>query len=875
MKHKLATTTIAWFSLTLLTQGQGFGPPQVLSQPANNPSSAFAIDLDGDGDADVLAAVSGDQMAVWYENLGSGQFGPQQAISSYLDMTQTVYATDLDGDGDADVLSGSVLGLTLHENLGGGQFAPQQVIVSLSAHSIHATDLDGDGDQDILLNPDSGALWLENLGGASFGPPQQIAPFGGGQIYATDLDADGDADVLFIMFDDQIFWSENLGGGLFGVHQRISPNGWDDDSIYATDLDGDGDVDVLSGTPNNYDSTFIWYENLGGGQFAPQQGATPATMGGVDDVYATDLDGDGDADVLSVTGSEVTWYKNLGGGQFGPQQSIATWDVFRATLHVTDLDGDGDADVLVSQLGSDTIAWYENLGGGVFGLQQDISESTSGANSVYAADVDGDGDADVLSASQHDNKIAWFENLGNGQFGDQHVISVSTLRARCVHAIDLDGDGDVDVLSGGSAPWSPAGQSSVNWYENLGGGSFGPKQSVGSPQLGEAASVFAIDLDGDGDADVLSTSGFNSSVLWYENLGGGLFGPSQEITSSVNSPVTVYAIDLDGDGDADVLSGSQADDKVAWYENLGGGQFGPQQVILASMDAVSSVHAADVDGDGDADVLSSSYGDDMIAWFENLGNGQFGAQQVISDMVSSARVVYATDLDGDGDADVVASSLALSEGIAWYENLGGGQFGPQQVLQGSGSYIEAVFAGDLDGDGAAEIMSASRAKSEVTWYQNLMAHTGVTFCLGDGAGTACPCGNSGSGTEGCMNSTGMGALLLGHGSHSAAADDHTLHAARLPMKSMVLLLSGDQALNGSNGIIFGDGLRCTGGATLKHGVRAVGASGEVSWGPGLALSNGWVSGEVRHFQGWYRDPHGSPCGTNFNLTNGLTVSYLP
>jgi hypothetical protein len=80
----------------------------------------------------------------------------------------------------------------------------------------------------------------------------------------------------------------------------------------------------------------------------------------------------------------------------------------------------------------------------------------------------------------------------------------------------------------------------------------------------------------------------------------------------------VYAIDLDGDGDADVLSASFNDDKIAWYENLGGGAFGPQQVITTEADGAYSVYATDLDLDGAVDVISASDYDDKIAWYENL-----------------------------------------------------------------------------------------------------------------------------------------------------------------------------------------------------------------------------------------------------------------
>ncbi len=55
---------------------------------------------------------------------------------------------------------------------------------------------------------------------------------------------------------------------------------------------------------------------------------------------------------------------------------------------------------------------------------------------------------DVLSASNNDDKIAWYENTdGAGSFGAQQVISTLADRANSVFAADVDGDGDTDVLS--------------------------------------------------------------------------------------------------------------------------------------------------------------------------------------------------------------------------------------------------------------------------------------------------------------------------------------------------------------------------------------------------------------------------------------------
>jgi len=119
-------------------------------------------------------------------------------------------------------------------------------------------------------------------------------------------------------------------------------------------------------------------------------------------------------------------------------------------------------DVLSASAGDDKIAWYENTDGqGSFGSQQVITTEAEHAQSVYVADLNGDGDLDVVSASSADDKIAWYENTdAQGTFGPQQIITTGADGARSVYAADLDADGDVDLLSTAFA----SGQ--LDWYEN-------------------------------------------------------------------------------------------------------------------------------------------------------------------------------------------------------------------------------------------------------------------------------------------------------------------------------------------------------------------------------------------------------------------------
>ncbi|MEZ5022616.1 MAG: VCBS repeat-containing protein [Chitinophagales bacterium] len=86
---------------------------------------------------------------------------------------------------------------------------------------------------------------------------------------------------------------------------------------------------------------------------------------------------------------------------------------------------------------------------------------------------------------------------------------------------------------------------------------------------GAASSVFVSDLNND-EVDVLSASFGDDKIVWYKNEGDGNFASEQNISinAEADGAVSVYAADLDGDGDMDVLSASSFVNKIAWYENL-------------------------------------------------------------------------------------------------------------------------------------------------------------------------------------------------------------------------------------------------------------------------------------------------------------------
>ena len=352
----------------------------------------------------------------------------------------------------------------------------------------------------------------------------------------------------------------------------------------------------------------------------------------------------------------------------------------------------------------------------------DITADADLVRSVYAADIDGDGDRDVLSASDRDNTIQWFENTdGAGALSSGKLVSNVADGAMSVYAADLDGDGHTDVLSASRR------DNSVTWYRNTDGA--GNSWTASDITTGAAGvrSVYAADLDNDGDLDVLSASNAGGDITWYENRlnqSENDFHGGVDIDASATNAQSVYAVDLDGDLDVDVLSASFADDRIAWYENRlnqSENDFSAARNITTSADQTRSVYAADLDGDGDPDVLSASGGDNRIVWYENRLNqseNEFSGGRQISTTATGTESVYARDLDGDGDADVLSANFG-DDRVVWHENTdGAGTFSAGREITAGAVGANAVFATDLDGDGDADVLSASRLDDRVVWYEN-------------------------------------------------------------------------------------------------------------------------------------------------------------
>lgn len=202
--------------------------------------------------------------------------------------------------------------------------------------------------------------------------------------------------------------------------------------------------------------------------------------------------------------------------------------------------------------------------------------------------------------------------------------------------------------------------------------------------------------------------------------------------------------------------------------------------------------------------------------------------------------------------------------------------------------------------------SAIWSRNNVTNFTVNGSAAYIDLCNGDGgvmAGcTPCPCGNDAApGTiGGCLNPEGLSARVLPSGVASQTTDSFRIEMSGGSANSFALLISGSAAApaNAANpcfglnsGLQAFDGLRCAVQNFLRHGARSIDANGDVGtgvpgpgnngWGPpsgpagGLIAANGFVPGQTRYFQAFYRTDTMSGCQTGQNTSQAFEMTVLP
>jgi tetratricopeptide (TPR) repeat protein len=348
---------------------------------------------------------------------------------------------DFDGDEKPDLAWVGMGNLLIHRGAGGD---PVQGPEAAGITGLLAADLDNDGKLDLIgFGPKRVAFW-RGRGDGGF----DDATAGAGLARATgeaavvlDYDAEGDLDLALGEPGIELFRNA-LQGALEPVGKSTFPplplsaiHG-----LVASDLDRDGDLDILVAHAKG----IAWLDNLRQGRFADRTAASGLVAAGpVEAVASADLDNDGLPDVIAA-GNGITLWRNQG-------EKFAAWNLpglpagkrFTSVI-AFDADNDGRLDlaaagpegiVVLGQRGTLAKPTFEPL---------PVEGASASAATLIAADLDGDGDLDLVTAGTSGphrlenaggNQNHWLDvrlralTTGNGKNNLQGIGSVAEVRA--------------------------------------------------------------------------------------------------------------------------------------------------------------------------------------------------------------------------------------------------------------------------------------------------------------------------------------------------------------------------------------------------------------------------------------------------------------
>jgi hypothetical protein len=310
-------------------------------------------DLTGNGYPDIAAGSrNADSSAVWYKNDGTPDEGLWQRIKigGPAPNDYNITIIDLDNDGDLDIIDGigddiDSIGLgsgiftdslRWFENLGGSDtaaFTTHLIAQYSSPSGIAAADFDDDGDIDVASmawldysNPtpvaDEDVRWWAQGPGQSWTQQQVIQQFyAGSNVAAADLDQNGTIDLIGAGYKtESIDWWSNNGGGTFSSINVIASNFVNSRNVAVADIDGDGDSDIAAAADNQ--NKISWFENDGSQNFT--QHDVNCNFSYAYYVTAADLDGDGDVDLIATAqnDNELSWWEN----DLAEEQNITAGD---------------------------------------------------------------------------------------------------------------------------------------------------------------------------------------------------------------------------------------------------------------------------------------------------------------------------------------------------------------------------------------------------------------------------------------------------------------------------------------------------------------------------------------------------------------------
>ena len=646
------------------SHGQDLNLPPGTCGPFTCPITLADVTHDGNVDAILGGSVATAAQITVLPGNGDGTFGSpilstfSLSGSLYVSLSQTTGVGDMNEDGALDLVvidaMNGVLAVLLGDNT--GKFSLSTSLTSYTRNAIYLADLNGDGHLDVVAMDNLGATFLVYFGKGDGTFQEPFLRYTTGaptdNLVLTDLDGDGRPDVVAQIYPGQIVMFKGKPDGTFAATAAplvLSSNAL----IFVDDYNDDGIKDFFFLTPVGV-GVNVGLSNL---TYAP----VVSTLSGNSSVFQTtkgDFNGDGHTDIAMGVEGGIAILEGRGDGTF---KSGDFYDMGQpvGTVAVADFTGDNLPDIAVS-LAAEFPRLLLGNGKGQFVLGPDPNASY-GAMSPYTSMSVGDFDADGrkdLAAQFPDAPAVLFGN-GNGTFAAPlPVPGGSTLIA------DLNGDGLSDMTSvlnfsiaaslgqkNRSFTQVTTGLRNANftgllavgdinhdgmldvlvsdftemeaWLGN-GDGTFTYRSSFGVPgqTFGTGEGVYVVDLDGDGNADVVVTPSTIESaapaplIIFYGNGDGTFQPPILMPTSHRYDQLTIADVNQDNRPDLVLNDGSG----IAVILNQGPRNFGPEEHFIAG-NSISTLSVTDVNGDGYPDIVAANPGGTTVAVLLNEPNG--------------------------------------------------------------------------------------------------------------------------------------------------------------------------------------------------------------------------------------------------------------
>jgi hypothetical protein len=640
-----------------------------------------------------------------------------------------VVVGDFDRDGKLDIATAnqSANGISILLGTGDGGFDPPASLSSAaSAADIVAGDLDRDGWLDLVVASGSAAQVVVHRGA--------VGGFGGGtpfpvlavpsRVALADFDRDGMLDLVVVSTaSHRILVFGGLGNLSFAttpVADLSLAGSPGPQAAVPGDFTGDGWLDLAVAEYNTGGVDLFVGNDTGTLTAGPS-----TTLGtGPRDLFAGDVDRDGKLDlvVAQATTSDVLVLLGQGDGTF---QQATPVDVGAAPARVAlgDLDRDGAGDLVVLD-GTGRVVAFE--GGGtapaVFGLTAYVAAAASGPLSGLAlGDFTSDARPDVVTTRTATNEAV----LVADQSGSPCVRSSFAAAPRSytvadgpvsAAAADFDGDGRVDLAV------ATTNDSFVRVRRSTGGdfvllADFGP---FSSPPRGLATA----DLDFDGQPDLVVALGDASSgrvqVILHDVTGALTIGPSM---AAGRNTAAVAIGDFDGNGTPDVAAVNEDDGNVWVFLGNGAGAFTPfaGNPVLTGLTKPRTLVVADLTGDGLADIAVAESGGSAVHVLRagvNAGTLTFSRITPPAGLAVGANPesIAAGDVDGYGELDLVTADNGSSRVSVIRRDAGGGFLAAEPHTTGANPTAVALV--DLTGDGRLDVAVTTSATRTLTVLEN-------------------------------------------------------------------------------------------------------------------------------------------------------------